>query len=299
MEKEKKKNFHSLLNHFCLHVSISLPLLSSEHPTTQPSHHFILLTYITLITALADRLCADLEILSLVLPPTRFWFLSDNRMPVSFPDLPPSFPLCLAPAMRAGKPVFSCLHELTERHSQTCHLHPVKTATALLRACENIMLVGKTFLGVGLQRAGVLTFRSLLWSLADSGSLNHPVPLLPARAHLYGSEESTHSACSAPWSCRCVPTWSQQHTSPSEEGDASLSHPSWYKLHEDRDEDITMVSTPLQTLREGEKGCRGRRERENPHPHHLLFLLILCYGKCKQKLQRRHWGVGKAAILGV
>lgn len=72
MEKEKKKNFHSLLNHFCLHVSISLPLLSSEHPTTQPSHHFILLTYITLITALADRLCADLEILSLVLPPTRF-----------------------------------------------------------------------------------------------------------------------------------------------------------------------------------------------------------------------------------
>lgn len=84
-------------------VCMSLPLLSSEHPTTQPSHHFILLTYITVITALADLLCADLEILSLVLPPTHFWFFSDNRMLVSFPDLPPSFSLFLTPSMQVRK----------------------------------------------------------------------------------------------------------------------------------------------------------------------------------------------------
>lgn len=80
-----------------------LPLLSSEHPTTQSSHHFILLTYITVITALADLLCADLEILSLVLPPTHFWFFSDNRTLVSFPDLPPSFSLFLTPSGRVRK----------------------------------------------------------------------------------------------------------------------------------------------------------------------------------------------------
>lgn len=82
---------------------MSLPLLSSEHPTTQPSHHFILLTYITVITALADLLCADLEILSLVLPPTHLWFFSDNRTLVSFPDLPPSFSLSLTPSMQVRK----------------------------------------------------------------------------------------------------------------------------------------------------------------------------------------------------
>lgn len=82
---------------------MSLPLLSSEHPTTQPSHHFILLTYITVITALADLLCADLEILSLVLPPTHFWFFSDNRTLVSFPDLPPSFSFFLTPSGRVRK----------------------------------------------------------------------------------------------------------------------------------------------------------------------------------------------------
>lgn len=82
---------------------MSLPLLSSEHPTTQPSHHFILLTYITVITALADLLCADLEILSLVLPPTHFWFFSDNRTLVSFPDLPPSFSFFLTPSVRVRK----------------------------------------------------------------------------------------------------------------------------------------------------------------------------------------------------
>lgn len=62
-----------------------------------------------------------------------------------------------------------------------------KTTTALLWAWYDIMLVGKTFFGLGLQRARVLTFRSLLWSLADSGSLNHSARLLPARAHLYVS----------------------------------------------------------------------------------------------------------------
>lgn len=51
---------------------MSLPLLCSEQPTTRPAHRFILLTYITVITALADLLCADLQILSLVLPPTHF-----------------------------------------------------------------------------------------------------------------------------------------------------------------------------------------------------------------------------------
>lgn len=56
------------------------------------------------------------------------------------------------------------------------------------------MLVGKTFLGLGLQRAIVLTFRSLLSSLADSGSLIHSMPLLPARAHLYISVEGIHLA---------------------------------------------------------------------------------------------------------
>lgn len=82
---------------------MSLPLLSSEHPTTQLSHHFILLTYITVITALADLLCADHEILSLVLPPTHFWFFSDNRTLVSFPDLPPSFSLFLTPSIQVRK----------------------------------------------------------------------------------------------------------------------------------------------------------------------------------------------------
>lgn len=216
---------------------MSLPLLSSEHPTTQPSHHFILLTYITVITALADLLCADLEILSLVLPPTHFWFFSDNRTLVSFPDLPPSFSLFLTPSMWVRKLFPNLLSPSSKDYNSS--------AVGLVRysAC------GQTFFGLGLQRARVLTFRSLLWSLADTGSPIHSVHLLPARAHLYisGADHSLGMKYVGRLpSCACMETTA--HSSLPEE------HTTVFRLCvtnclETERQVLPRVSTLLQSLR--------------------------------------------------
>ena len=135
------------------------------------------------------------------------------------------------------------------------------------------MLVGKTFFGLGLQRARALTFTSSLWSLADSGSLNHSAHLLPARAHLYGSSEE-HAlgtqhlvglptrACMEPTAC-----------SPSVAEDTYRSHSPCHRLHRDRETAITNSFHTVTELKRGEGreegGREGGRERRPTHSEHL------------------------------
>lgn len=246
---------------------MSLPLLSSEHLTTQPSHHFILLTYITVITALADLLCADLEILSLVLPPTHFWFFSDNRTLVSFPDLPPSFSLFLTPSVRVRKLFPNLLSPSSKDYNSS--------AVGLVRyyACgQNILWIrlaeGKS---LNLQKftlkSGWFGFPKSFCAFTSSKSTSvrlqcrsytrHETLIEAGFVCIYG----VNSTLPLPWKTYYC------------------SHTLCYKLPEDRE---TGIANSFHTVTKPKRTQEGRsvkvKGRENPHTHTIQPLI--------QKMQR-------------